>query len=102
MCKQVNETSKKDQRIARDYYDYYRRAWRLYDDIFAAYKTPSTAKIRAWEGCKSLCAYMNGRGLAITAAGCQVFSACFVFTDKETGKDGFCYITRDHTRFCYI
>lgn len=97
----INNTSKRDQRIARERATaaFSRPAW-LYDDIYAAYSRPSFAKVRAWEYCKRLCAECNGWGLAIASKNSMVFTAVFQF-EGEDGKPAVAYITRDYDRFAY-
>ena len=101
MNKHIENTSKKNQRIARDAasWAYSGRNWKNYKDIFEAYKNPSIRKVRAFEYCKNLCAELNGFDLVIPAAGCQTFSVCFKFYDE--GRLCYAYITRDYDRFCY-
>lgn len=100
MCKQIENTSKRNQAIARKQaeYAYNNRQW-TYTDIFQAYNKPSENKIRAWEHCKKLCEELNGNSLIITGRSCHFFSACFKFQDK--GRDCYAYITADYNRYCY-
>lgn len=99
MCKAIENTSAKNQRIAREYAEFaYRRGY-VYRDIFAAYNKPSIAKIRAWDYCKRLCKEMNGHDLIICARNSMKFSACFKF--ESDGKNCYAYITKDYDRFCY-
>lgn len=99
MCKAIENTSAKNQRIAREYAEYAYNNRYTYTDIFQAYGNPSAAKIRAWDYCKRLCKEMNGHDLIITGKNCMKFSACFKFEDA--GKPCYCYITKDYDRFCY-
>jgi len=100
MCKQIENTSKRDQRIARETaeYAYNNRRW-TYDDIFKAYSKPSIEKIRAWEYCKRACREVNGHDLIITARNTWKFSACFKFEDN--GRKCYGYITPAYDRYCY-
>ena len=99
--KRIENTSKKNQRIARETAQYYfDHKNRLYSDIFSAYKKPSSKKIIAWNYCKELCKSMHGFDLYISAAGCQTFSVIFKFYDSKK-RLCFAYITRDYNRFCY-
>lgn len=100
MCKQIENTSRRHQTIARQNaeYAYNNRRW-TYGDIFEAYSKPSTAKVRAWEYCKQLCKEVNGHDIIISARGCQTFSVCFKFEDN--GRPCYAYITRDYDRYCY-
>lgn len=102
MCKQINETSKSNQRIARNAaeYAYRNRAW-TYGDIYDAYDRPSREKVNAWEYCKRVCAEMGGYDLLIAAKNTFNFSAVFKFEDAETGAHCYGYITKDYDRFCY-
>ena len=52
----------------------------------------STAKARAWEYCKDLCATSNGWGLKVISHNTNFFSAGFLFTDPETGVVRFMFI----------
>lgn len=49
MCKAIENTSAKNQRIAREYAEYAYNNRYTYTDIFQAYGNPSAAKIRAWD-----------------------------------------------------
>ena len=100
MCKQIENTSKRNQTIAREkaQYAYSNRQW-TYTDIFQAYNKPSANKVRAWEHCKKLCEELNGNSLIITGRSSHFFSACFKFQDK--GRDCYAYITADYNRYCY-
>ena len=100
MCKQIENTSRKDQTIARKAAEHaYMNRRYTYDDIFTAYTSPSINKIRAWEHCKKLCHDLNGHSLIITGRSSHCFSVCFKFEDK--GRDCYAYITRDYSRYCY-
>lgn len=102
MCKQIENTSKANQRIARNAAEhaYRNRAW-TYDDIYDAYERPSREKVRAWEYCQRVCAEMNGFNLVISSKNTFNFSAVFTFTDENTGELCYGYITKDYDRFCY-
>lgn len=97
-------TKPRDQRIARAAaeYAYSGKSWKVFTDIYQAYRTPSIYKVRAWNRCLELCREMNGYDIVISAAGCQTFSVCFKFTDPDTGRRCYAYITRDYDRFCYV
>lgn len=102
MCKQIENTSKKNQRIARNAAEYAYSNRRLtYNDIFTAYGRPSVDKCRAWEYCKRVCEELDGFDLLIASRNTFSFSAVFTFTDKETGELCYGYITKDYDRFCH-
>lgn len=102
MCKQIDNTSKQGQRIAKNAAEYaYNHLDYTYNNIFEAYSRPSANKIRAWEHCKELCHSLNGYALRITGKSCHAFSAVFKFVDGDTGELCYCYMTRDYTRYCY-
>ena len=99
----VKNTSKKNQRIAKDKTSY------VYDtgnytkyptNIFSAYKKPSVEKIKAFEYCENLCKELDGFNLVIPCHGVQTFSVTFEYADKDTGVICRAYITRDYDRFC--
>lgn len=100
MCKQINNTKKRDQRIAREAasFAYANRRW-MYSDIWEAYNKPSAAKVAAWEYCKRVCAEVNGHDLIISGRSSMVFSAVFKFEDN--GKPCYGYITKSYDRYCY-
>ena len=100
MCKQIENTSKANQRKAREAaeYAYNNRRW-TYDDIFDAYRNPSQAKVAAWEYCKQLCKELDGHDLIISAKAHQAFSAVFKFEDH--GHLCYGYITKDYNRYYY-
>lgn len=77
---------------------YYYALQRGYSDIYEAYKRPSIYKVRAWHDCLDLCRSMNGWNIRIAAAGCQLFSVTFLYSDPDTGVIRVCWITRDHVR----
>ena len=64
-----------------------------YNDIHDAYVKPSTAKLMAWEHCKRLERDYKGWGLAVVSKNTSVFTAGFLFEDKNTGVVKFMYIT---------
>ena len=102
MMNPAKNESKKDQRIAREACEYaYNRKSNTYGDICEAYGKPSAAKVRAWDGCKSLCAMLNGFDLIISARNSMKFSAMFKYADAETGELCYCYITPAYNRFCF-
>ena len=100
--KLVNQTSKKDQRIARarvkDAEEY---PFRTYADIFDAYERPSKDKIAAWERCQRLCSELDGFDICILARNTMQFSVVFKFNDDLTGQLGYAYVTKDYDRFCW-
>lgn len=100
MCKAIENTTKKNQRVvlAAAESAYNNRRW-TYDDIFSAYGRPSADKVRAWDYCKELCAKMGGYDLLISSRNAFRFSACFKFEDD--GRLCYAYITPDYNRFCY-
>ena len=102
MCKQIENTSKANQRIARNAaeYAYNNRRW-TYGDIYDAYDRPSREKVRAWEYCKRICEELRGFDLLISSKNTFNFSAVFKFADDKTGELCYCYITKDYDRFCY-
>lgn len=97
----INNTSKRDQRIARDAaaYAYTNRRW-TYRTLWEAYDRPSVNKERAWSYCENLCREMKGHDLLISSRNTMVFSVVFQFED-ENGKPAVAYITRDYDRFAY-
>jgi len=99
----VENTKNRDRKIARAAaeYAYSGKSWKVYHDIFDAYKSPSIYKVRAWRYCQELCRRMQGFDCIISAAGCQTFSVCFKYPDEITGEICYAYITRDYNRFCY-
>lgn len=54
--------------------------------IFAAYKTPSQAKIDAFHEIAIECNQRGGFGLCVLGATCQFFSAGYFYPDPETGE----------------
>lgn len=100
MCKQIEQTSKRDQTICREKaaWAYAARQW-TFTDIWTAYSNPSRAKVAAWDACKKLCKKLHGHDLIISARSSHVFSACFKFV--ADGRPAYCYITRDYTRYSY-
>ena len=103
MLKEIANTSKKDQKIARAQGEwvYERNGGHCFRDIYDAYERPSVYKVRAFEYCKDLCARLNGFDLRITGRNCMKFSVCFKFFDPEDGQLCYAYITRDYDRFCH-
>lgn len=59
------------------------------------YGSWSWAKENAMESCKRRMAEKDGFGLKIISHNCNVFTVGFVYTDEETGKQMFNYISRD-------
>ena len=100
MCEQINNTSRRNQNIARQMaeYAYNNRRW-TYTDIYQAYGRPSVEKTRAWEYCKNLCEEVNGFDLIISSKNTFKFSACFKF--YADGELCYGYITADYDRYCY-
>lgn len=104
----IAATNKKDQKIAREYCTGVFRGYpsgympTTYADIYAAYKTPSVNKRRAWAACKSLCAALDGYDIRITGRSAMFFSVAFRFTEPETGRACCAYITAKNERFAYM
>ena len=103
MNTRIKNTSKQGQKIARAAaeFAYSGRSYKLYTDIYQAYKNPSIYKVRAWNYCKELCKRMHGFDIVIPAAGMQTFSVVFKFKERGTGRPCYAYITRYYSRFCY-
>ena len=83
---------KKGQRILRAY------ECAKYDDIYKAYKKPSTHKVVAFNDIKKEMECVGGSNMRITGAGCDYFSCAYSVKDGS----GFDYIIY-HTpcnRFC--
>ena len=101
MCKEVEQTSKKNRSVARGAAEcaYQNRRW-TYSDIWHAYDRPSAAKVAAWEYCRQLCDKLNGYDLLIASRNTFAFSVVFTFEDED-GRECYAYITRDYDRFCY-
>lgn len=97
----VMNTTKQGQRTAKAAAEaaYNNRRW-TYANIWDAYDRPSSAKVKAWDYCRELCAEMGGYDLLISSRNTFQFSAVFKFMDDETGVVGYAYITRDYDRFC--
>ena len=55
-------------------------------DIFAAYKSPSNRKVRAFQAIANECVDRDGFGLCVLSATCQFFTAGYFYPDAETGE----------------
>lgn len=74
-------------------YNYRRYNESNMDSIYKAYKTPSIRKQRVWAHLKEMCYMLNGYGLKVVSKNSQIFTAGFVFPDKETGVLQYMHIT---------
>ena len=64
--------------------------------LYHAYNKPSTAKTSAWNYCMNLMSKYNGYGLKVISYNTFMFTAGFMFTDKETGVIQFMFITPNY------
>lgn len=55
-------------------------------NIWSAYENPSNKKAAIWQDILRICVHMNGHGIHILGHTSYMFSAAFIFTDKE-GKE---------------
>ena len=62
-------------------------------ELFHVYGKYSTAKARAFDYCRNLMNKLDGWGLKILSYNTFMFTAGFLFVDKETGVTKFMYIT---------
>ena len=100
MCKQIENTTKRNQTIARNAAEYaYNNPRWTYNDIYSAYDRPSREKVQAWEYCKNVCNEVGGYDLVISSKNTFRFSAVFKFI--ADGKPAYGYITADYDRYCY-
>lgn len=60
------------------------------EDVYGRY---SSAKARAWNYCVELMKKYNGYGLKVLSSNTFMFTAGFLFEDKETGAVQFMFIT---------
>ena len=84
----------RQQRTAIANYESYKRS--TMENLFCAYKTPSYEKAKAWRYCENLMEKFGGYGLKVIHKNTWIFSAGFKFTDAETGKENFMYITPNY------
>ena len=64
-------------------------------ELYHVYDSWSHAKEIAMEHCKNEMYKKEGHGLCIISHNIFQFTVGFTYTDKETGKDMFNYISRD-------
>lgn len=62
-----------------------------HSELYEVYDRYSSAKAKAFDYCKGLCAKKNGNGLRILSANTFVFTAAFTY--EENGKSYLMYIT---------
>lgn len=87
-------------KVAMDHYsDYLRASATMLSQVYGKY---SKAKADAYDYCLRLCRDLDGHDLRIVSSNVYHFSVGFRFTDKETGKEKFAYITRDHNSYCEL
>ena len=79
------------RRMAKGNYYYYLNS--RYTDLNSAYGSVSSAKREAWDYCLRLMNDNDGSGSRVISKNTWKFSAGFTYTDKETGKEMFMYIT---------
>lgn len=72
----------------------YENSW--WYDLRDAYERYSSRKARAWDYCVHKMIEYNGLGLKVISRNTNVFTAGFVFFDKETGEPMFYYITANY------
>lgn len=96
----IKNTTKRNQRIAREYCEYYYSNCKLkLTDLRQAYAKPSYKKEKAWDYCKNLCSILDGFDLCVSAHSCDFFSVVFKFKVDE--KLCYAYITAKNDRFCF-
>ena len=87
-------TIKQQERTARNHLEQYIRSNATsLDDVYGRY---SRAKVNAWNYCIDLCIRLNGHNLKIVSFNQNIFTAGFIFADKETGVLKFMYITPNY------
>lgn len=64
--------------------------------LYHAYARPSVAKQRAWAYCEELMNKYEGWGLKVLSYNTFMFTAAFLFEDKETGVIQMMYITPNY------
>ena len=62
-------------------------------DLSDAYGRFSSAKYRAWRYCEQLCNSLNGKELKIVSHNSFIFTAGFIYSDKDTGVVKYMHIT---------
>lgn len=73
-----------------------------YRTLWYYYKSPSREKVQAYESCARVCANLNGHKLTVLGANSFNFSVGFLYNEPKTGKECFCYITKECVSFIYI
>lgn len=87
-------TIKQQERNARNHLEQYTRSYaRSLDDVYGRY---SRAKENAWNYCIDLCIRLDGYNLRVISYNQNIFTAGFLFNDKETGVLKFMYITPNY------
>lgn len=99
----IMNTSRARQRAAEQAlrWAYSPNNWKACTDIYDAYRSPSRAKVNAFNYCKRLCEEVNGFDFRIISYGVQTFSVGFRYFGKNTGAACFAYITRDYDSYCF-
>ena len=92
MC--INMTINRQAKVAQGNIDRYNRSDMV--TLNHAYARPSTAKENAYWYCRRLMAKLNGWGLKVISYNTFMFTAGFLFKDKETGVIKFMYITPNY------
>ena len=71
------------------------KAWERSDmtSLFDAYGRFSSKKSQAWEYCKELCYQYHGENLKIVSHNSFIFTAGFIYSDKDTGVVKYMHIT---------
>lgn len=82
--------TKKEQTMIYNFRQYEKSTM---ESIYKAYKTPSVRKQRFWEHLKEMCFMLGGHDLKVVSKNSQIFTAGFVFPDKETGVLKYMHIT---------
>lgn len=88
----VKNTTQKGRRILGAY------ECAKYDDIYKAYKKPSTHKVAAFNDIMNEMVHVGGSDMRITGAGSDYFSCAYMVKDKS-GFDYIIYHTQCN-RFC--
>ena len=87
----IKRTSYKGQQIENSF-NYAKRNGNIADSIYDLYKSPSSAKRRAFDYCRNMYNELQGTGgMYFTGNGCQTFSIAYVTKDGSIVKH-----TRDY------
>ena len=90
----INNITKREQDALNRYYQ------STEYDIYSSYKSPSSAKVRAWFYCIDLMLRHDGYGLKVIGHNSSFFSAGFLF--ENNGKECFMFITHGADTAVYI